>query len=90
LVPFTELLLGFWENAVSLKQDDLPVREDDENLLHYQHEERAKVDLLSDAMSSGLKLAWVRPEEMIVATLREELSTRRKLVFVFRTSRSSS
>ncbi len=30
-------------------------------------EERAKAVLLNDATSSGLKLAWVRPEEMIVA-----------------------
>jgi hypothetical protein len=39
-------------------------------------------DQTSDAPSSGLKLAWVRPEEMIVATLREGPSTRRKLVNV--------
>ncbi len=29
-------------------------------------------DLTSDAQSSSLKLAWVRPEEMIVAMLRKE------------------
>lgn len=36
-------------------------------------------DSTSDAMSSGLKLAWVRPEEMIVAAPRKGPSTRRKL-----------
>lgn len=37
-------------------------------------EERAKAVLLDDATSSGLKLAWVRPEEMFVAmdALRHE------------------
>ncbi len=39
-------------------------------------------DLTSDALSSSLKLVWVRPEEMIVATLRKGLSTRRKLVYI--------
>jgi hypothetical protein len=32
-------------------------------------EEPAKAVLPDDAFSSGLKLAWVRPEEMIVASL---------------------
>lgn len=52
--------------------------------MSYTRSERngPRPDLTSDAVSSGLKLAWVRPEEMMVAPLREGPGTRRKLVFV--------